>query len=111
MEAEVNEMVKDCEESLLTQHSSPNETSQNSGSRVAIDFYEAPSIGAKVISLVDYLTRKLIIHPCKSGCASFVINELEMIFKRNAKRIFKYYIYVPTTEARSNLKNSQIGCT
>lgn len=49
---------------------------------LAIDFYEAPSIKAKLISVIDYLTRKVVIEPIASVKAETTIEKLETIFSR-----------------------------
>lgn len=88
MDVEIEAQVKNCEVCILTRgkcHAipmKPVEMPEREFEHVAIDFYEAPKIGAKLISIVDYLTRTLIIEPMKSTSASVVNKKLDDIFKR-----------------------------
>lgn len=88
MDAEVDRTVKNCEVCILTRGKcqevpmKPVPMPEREFEHVAIDFYEAPKIGAKLISIVDYLTRTLIIEPMKTSSATVVNKKLDDIFKR-----------------------------
>lgn len=88
MHRDVDELVNNCEECKLIRPQNtevpikPVQMPNFEWEHVAIDCYEAPSIAAKVISVVDYLTRKLIVEPIPNLKAETAIGRLETIFKR-----------------------------
>lgn len=87
MTADVANILNDCEDcKIMHDHKHPApmkrvELPNGPWEHIALDFYDAPSIGVKVLVVVDYFSRYLIIKEMKSGAeAGKLIKTLKNIF-------------------------------